>query len=160
MVRQIVTKGSPRGLRRILFRLPVALYRLKLGRLLGGRLILLTHTGRKSGRRRQVVLEVVGRPGDGTLLVASGFGPRAQWFRNVLVDPAVLVTSGSSTRPGLAAPLPPQESGLAMATYARRHPRLARRLMRFCGYEVDGSEADYFEVGRDHIPIVSLRPLH
>lgn len=159
MVRQIAAKGSPRGLRRVLFRLPVALFRLKLGRLLGGRLILLTHTGRKSGRRRQVVLEVVGRPGDGTLLVASGFGARAQWFRNVLVDPAVLVTAASSTWPGRAVPLPPHESGLAMATYARRHPRLARRLMSFCGYEVDGSEADYIEVGRDHIPIVSIRPL-
>lgn len=120
----------------------MALYRLKLGGLLGGRLVLLTHTGRKSGRRRQVVLEVIGRPDDATLLVASGFGRNAQWLRNVLVNLAALVTTGSSTREGWAVPLSPQESGRDLVTYARRHPRLARQLMRFCGYEIDGSEAD------------------
>ncbi|SEK55561.1 hypothetical protein [Nonomuraea pusilla] len=40
----------PSGLRRALWRLPVHLYRAGLGRLLGGRLMLLTHVGRVSGR--------------------------------------------------------------------------------------------------------------
>lgn len=36
----------PRGLLRLLLRAPVALYRLRLGWLLGGRVLLLSHTGR------------------------------------------------------------------------------------------------------------------
>ena len=54
-------------LRRALFRAPIWLYRLGLGGLLGGRFLLLTHTGRTSGRPRQVVSwrssAVTSRPG-------------------------------------------------------------------------------------------------
>jgi hypothetical protein len=49
----------PRGLLRLALRLPIWLYRWRLGWLLGDRFLLLTHTGRKSGLPRQVVLEVV-----------------------------------------------------------------------------------------------------
>ncbi|MFD7733921.1 hypothetical protein ACFV6F_26525 [Kitasatospora phosalacinea] len=40
-----------------------------------------------------------------------------------------------------------------MANYALRHPRTARRLMRLCGLEVDGSGRDYYLV-----PFVAVRP--
>jgi len=48
-----------KGMLRYLFRVPVYLYRWRLGCLLGNRLLLLTHTGRGTGLRRQTVLEVV-----------------------------------------------------------------------------------------------------
>jgi hypothetical protein len=59
-----------------LVRAPVGLYRARLGFLLGSRLLMLEHTGRKSGARRYVVLEVVGHPRPRTYVVASGFGGR------------------------------------------------------------------------------------
>ncbi|MEO2169431.1 MAG: hypothetical protein ABGY42_15180 [bacterium] len=43
----------PIGLKRLFFRLPIRLYQLRLGRLLGGRFVLLHHIGRKSGLARQ-----------------------------------------------------------------------------------------------------------
>ncbi|MGG7569288.1 hypothetical protein [Streptomyces sirii] len=46
-----------------------------------------------------------------------------------------------------------------MATYASRYPRLARKLMRVCGLEVDGTAEDFYLVGRDHIPFVRLTPV-
>jgi hypothetical protein len=30
--------------------------------------------------------------------------------------------------------------------------------MRLCGYRVDGSQEDYFIMGRDHIPFVVFEP--
>lgn len=82
-------------LQRDLSRAPIRLYRLGLGGLLGHRLLLLTHTGRNSGRRRQVVLEVVGRHEEsGGYLIASGFGARSQWFRNIAADPRVYFQVG------------------------------------------------------------------
>ena len=57
-----------------------------------------------------------------------------------------------------AQPLTPEESGRAMARYALRHPRTARRLMRVCGLDVDGTADDYHLVGRDHVPFVRLVP--
>jgi hypothetical protein len=65
----------PSGLRRLLFRAPIRLYRWHLGWLLGGRCLLLTHTGRTSGLPRQAVLEVTGRdPSTGAYLLAEESG--------------------------------------------------------------------------------------
>ena len=52
-------RSRPTGALRLAFRLPIYLYRLGLGQLLGHRFMLLTHRGRRSGRVYQTALEVV-----------------------------------------------------------------------------------------------------
>ena len=47
---------------RWLVRAPIWLYRARLGFLFGERLLMLEHTGRKSGLLRLAVLEIVARP--------------------------------------------------------------------------------------------------
>ncbi len=149
--------SPPTGFLRLLARLPVHLRRRGLGRLLGSRVLILTHTGRKSGLPRQVALEVVDRDPQGPcFLVASGYGASAQWFRNIEATPAVTVHHSGRRYAAVARPLPPDASGWAMAEYAGRHPRLARRLTRMCGIEADGTPEDWFTVGRDDIPFVRL----
>jgi hypothetical protein len=65
----------PTGLSRFAFRVPIYLYRLKLGWLFGHRLLLLNHIGRVTGKPRQNVLEVAGHDAaDGSYVVASGVG--------------------------------------------------------------------------------------
>src|ERR1051326_5078584 len=95
--------GAAAGLLRArwLVRAPVWLYRARLGVLVGPRFLMLEHTGRKSGTRRYVVLEVVEHPSPGTYLVVSGFGDRAQWFRNIRANPQVRVRT-LSRRPAPA----------------------------------------------------------
>ena len=57
---EIVKKATPpTGLRRRLWRLPIRLYRIGLGPLMGRRIMLLTHIGRLSGKQRQAVIEVL-----------------------------------------------------------------------------------------------------
>ena len=114
------------GLLRVrwLARAPIGLYRARLGFLLGSRLLMLEHLGRKSGIRRYVVLEVVGRPRPGTYVVASGFGTRAQWFRNVRANPHVRVyAAGRRPAPATARLLTSDETAAALAAYAARRPR-------------------------------------
>jgi deazaflavin-dependent oxidoreductase (nitroreductase family) len=144
-------------LRRLLLRAPIRLYRWHLGWLFGGRMLLLTHTGRSSGQPRQVVLEVTGRdPGTGAYHLASGFGPASQWYRNIRHTPQVTIQVRCHRTAAVAHPLPPEESGRLMAAYALRHPRAARGLMRFCGLETEGTASDYYLIGRDHIPFVAV----
>lgn len=109
---------------RWLARTPIWLYRARLGFLFGSRLLMIEHLGRKSGARRYVVLEVVTHPRPGTYVVASGFGTRAQWFRNVRANPHVRVYAGGR-RPASATArlLTSDETAAALAAYAARHPR-------------------------------------
>ena len=148
----------PTGLARLLFRLPVHLYRMRLGRLLGGRFLLLDHVGRVSGRKRQAVVEVVEHDrSDDSYVVASGFGEQADWYRNVLAAPEVTVQVGARRLAVRATRLSTEDGAAVMARYAPRHPAAAVRLCRFMGFAVDGSEADYREVGRN-IPFLRFVP--
>ena len=109
---------------RWLVRGPVWLYRARLGILLGPRFLMLEHTGRTSGARRYVVLEVVEHRFPGTYLVVSGFGDRAQWFRNIRADPRVRIYT-LSRRPAAATAriFPQAEAAAALTAYSTRHPR-------------------------------------
>ena len=114
------------GLLRVrwLARAPIGLYRARLGFLLGSRLLMLEHLGRKSGAQRYAVLEVVAHPRPGTYVVASGFGARAQWFRNVRANPHVRVYAGGRRpAPARARLLTSDETTAALTAYAARHPR-------------------------------------
>ncbi|MEV0068011.1 MULTISPECIES: nitroreductase family deazaflavin-dependent oxidoreductase [unclassified Amycolatopsis] len=113
---------------RRLMRAPIWLYRARLGFLLGSRLLLLEHVGRKTGARRTVVLEVVGHPAPDTYVVASGFGDRAQWYRNVVAEPRVRVASGArGLSPATARRLPTAEADAVLAVYVSEHRRAWRR---------------------------------
>ena len=109
---------------RWIVRAPVWLYRARLGFMFGSRLLMLEHTGRKSGIRRYVVLEAVDHPDPHTYIVAAGFGDRAQWLRNVRASPRVRVYTGYHRPvPAIARPLTSEETAAALTAYARRHPR-------------------------------------
>ncbi|GAA3165587.1 nitroreductase family deazaflavin-dependent oxidoreductase [Nonomuraea salmonea] len=148
--------APPTGLRRKLWRLPILLYRLGLGALLGGRVMLLNHVGRVSGLPRQVVIEVVEHDENG-YVAASGFGVKADWYRNVTASPEVTIQVGGRVHPVTAVPLPAEAGAVIMARYASQHPTAARRLCKLMGYAVDESQDDYHEVGK-HIPFVRFVP--
>ena len=152
--------STPRGLGRLAFRAPIWLYGLGLGWMLGERFLLLTHTGRKSGLLRKTVLEVVRHDNtSGVTYVASGFGEKSDWYRNVMKEPRVWVQCGR--KPGyeaLAERSQPDDAELVLLDYARRHPTAMRELARFMGYRLDGSEADIRALGR-MLPIIALRPI-
>ena len=140
----------PAGITRSLFRLPISVYRLGLGWLFGRRLLLLNHIGRVTGKPRQTILEVVEHDAtNGSYVVASGWGPDAAWYRNILEDPDVTIQIGRRTIPVTAVPLSENEGAEIFSHYASRHRRLATYMLpRVLGMSVDGSDADFREVGR------------
>lgn len=149
--------GPPTGLRRLAFRTPIALYRAHLGWLLGGRFVLLHHRGRKTGRPRQVVLEVVEHSPDDSYVIAAGFGTKSDWYRNLLAAPETTIQVGRRRTAVHAATIDQDDGAELMARYASRHPRAGRALCTLMGFEVDGSPADFAAAGR-LIPFVRLTP--
>lgn len=155
----VKTVRPPAGLGRFLFRLPLHMYRLGLGGVFGRRLVVVDHVGRVSGRTRQVVLEVIGHDEhDGSLVIASGWGPSAAWYKNLRHTPDVTVQVGRRVLPVTAVPIPEDEGAEIMARYASRHRTAAKVLLpRLMGYSVDGSAADFRAVGR-RMPFLRLVP--
>lgn len=148
------------GLKRWLFRAPIWLYRIGLGGLMTKRMVLLNHIGRKSGKMRQAVVEVARYDkATDTVYVASGWGKKSDWYRNLLANPEITIQVGWRKMKVTAVPLTPEESGEAMVDYAHRYPTAARVLSkRLLGFEVDDTDEDYYALGRDAVPFVALKP--
>jgi len=147
----------PAGLTRFLFRIPIHLYRLRLGWLFGSRLLLLNHIGRVSGKPRQTILEVAEHDGD-SYVVASGWGPTAAWYRNIVHTPDVTIQVGTRTIPVTAMPLDKDEGAQVFMRYGSRHRTAAKYVLpRVLGFSVDGSDADFRAVGQQ-LPFIRFVP--
>ncbi|MBE1537927.1 nitroreductase family deazaflavin-dependent oxidoreductase [Actinomadura algeriensis] len=152
----VKTPAPPSGVRRLLWRLPIHFYRRGLGVLMPPRIMLLTHIGRKSGRPRQAVIEVIERGPDG-YVAASGFGVRADWYQNVLKTPDVTIQVGRRVIPVTAEVLAKEDGAELMALYGPRNPRTAKRLCSIMGFAIDGSVEDFRAVG-ERVPFVRFVP--
>jgi deazaflavin-dependent oxidoreductase (nitroreductase family) len=143
-----------KGWTRALYRLPLKLYHVGLGSLMGGRFLHLIHTGRVSGLRREVVLEVVEHvEGEDLYYLASGWGHSSDWYRNILKTPRVEAQVGRRTFRGRADPVKPEQAAELFSRYGQRHPRALQTLARGMGYRIEARDSDYRALGRE-IPVV------
>ncbi len=151
-------RKHPRGFLRWLARLPITLYRLRLGWLFGNRFLLLHHVGRKTGLPRRVVLEVVNHDRQsGSYVVAAAWGHRADWLRNLEAHPRAAIEVGLRRMEVGAQRLDPEEAERVFREYARRYPFALRILSRVMGYPVRGTEEDIQQLA-ELVPLVRLSP--
>jgi deazaflavin-dependent oxidoreductase (nitroreductase family) len=128
------------------------LYRLGLGGLglggLTGERIMLTMVGRRSGKPRRAVVDVMSHDTAGdTYYVLSVYGERSDWYRNLQANPALRAQVGWRRFAAKATILPESDAGQMMVEYARRHPRYTRAIMRVVGLKGDWSEETLRAVG-------------
>ena len=140
---------------------PVLLYKLRLGFLLGHRFLLLTHRGRRSGRLYRTVVEVVRWDAErGEAIVMSGWGRRANWFRNVEAGGAVEVELARERFAPEVRVLEPEEAAAVFADYERRNrlaaPVVRAVVSRLAGFRYDGSEEARRRVV-EQLPLVGFR---
>ncbi len=157
MPERIREVSRPKGVSRFFYRLPINIYRIGLGRLMGSRFLLLEHTGRKSGELRRNVLEVVRWDEVArTFYVVSAWGEKADWLRNVRANPAVTIKVAGARYSAKAIPLTRDESNRELLDYAQRYPRAAKELSRLLGYRLDGTPEDFASLA-EQMTIVALR---
>lgn len=160
MSKTLQERGKPRGFLRLLLRLPIWLYRVRAGWLLGSRFLMLEHCGRRSGLRHRTVLEVVDHDlKSGSYIVASGWGPASDWFRNVKQTPDVTVWVGRRRFPAAASQMGMDAAVTALRSYSTRNPGAFRQLARMMvdGHLGDPDEACHKVAQR--VPLVRLVPL-
>jgi deazaflavin-dependent oxidoreductase (nitroreductase family) len=145
--------APPRKLKAIPWRMPIWIYRLGLGGLMGKRFLLLTHTGKKTGQQRQTVLEVVQiKPAEGEYFVVSGFGTRSHWYQNIKANPEVIIQVGYKAMKATAEQLDPQDASHLMLEYAQNYPVNLKALGKLIGYEIEHTTEGYLAFGRE-IPV-------
>jgi deazaflavin-dependent oxidoreductase (nitroreductase family) len=122
----------------------------------------LAHTsfiGRKSGRPRQSVLEVIDHDqATSSYIIASGWGQQADWLRNIQKNPNVLVDAGGRRFEATAEQLAQELATNEAHDYALRHPSAFRALAsRMIGRPLTGAEEDYRDLAMA-APMVALHP--
>jgi deazaflavin-dependent oxidoreductase (nitroreductase family) len=157
MTEQSSSLPLPRGVMGWLLRLPIGLYRAHLGGLMGGRFLLLTHTGRKTGRERQTVIEVVHHDLEPeTYYVVSGWGEKSNWYRNIMSNADVRIQVGNRKYHARAERVTPEKGAQVLLVYAREHPLALRELSRMMKYPLDGSEESIRNLGGS-IPVIAFK---
>lgn len=143
------------------FNAPSWLYDRGLGWLLGRRFLEVEHVGRRSGKRRTTVLEVVETdPATGELVVASAYGATANWYRNLRERPATLVRTGRRTFRPETRFLTPTETRAVAERFRRAHPveaKVGLRVMDAIDAVPAGTFDDPVEMFAS-FPMVAFRP--
>lgn len=153
--------ARPSGVLRLAFKLPIALYRLRLGWMLGHRFLQVTHRGRRSGHVYRTVLEVVryDRAARESVVVA-GFA-HADWLRNIQATPAVEVRTGTDRYAPAQRFLEADERFAVLARFQREHPWEAPIMLRLFGLRPATDRREREEQWRalaDALPMVAFRP--
>lgn len=78
----------------------------------GGRIMVLTHTGRKTGLKRRTPVNYA--EVDGDIYCVAGYGPRSDWYRNLVADPRVEVWLPGEWWEGLAEEVTQPEARLPL----------------------------------------------
>jgi deazaflavin-dependent oxidoreductase (nitroreductase family) len=160
MVTRIANVTGAGWFMRIVFHAPIWLYRFHLGWILRDRFLMVNHVGAKTGLLRRAVLEVIkSECSQDHYWVVSGYGAHAQWYKNLVKTPAVIIQVGSRVLRVMAHEVGAQERADVLLDYLGRNPIAGKPLMRMLGYLVDGSDEDYCEVARIALRMFVFKPL-
>jgi deazaflavin-dependent oxidoreductase (nitroreductase family) len=100
-------------------------------------MIVLHHVGRRSGQRRTTGLQQVYHDSDkGTYFVAAAYGPKSDWWRNVVANPQVTIDIGSDVLVVVAAPVDPAEASRVMAAAIEQDPGLREKAFKHARVEL------------------------
>src|ERR1051326_3191343 len=151
-----------RGLLWYFFRAPVYLCRWQMRWLRCTRCLLLTHIGRRSGLRRQTVLEVVEyRPEGPEVVVANGFGPDSDWVRNIEAGAGEEITVGSKHFLASHRFLGEEEAVKVIEDYEYRNrfiaPLVRRVFSWLIGWKYHSTNSDRHRLARE-LPLIAFRP--
>jgi len=124
--------SAPKFLLRLIHWPPQIAYALGLGPLIGRLVLLLTTTGRKSGKPRVVPLQY--EEIDGRICLGSSRGIKADWVCNILADPHVEVRVKARRFKGTAEVVT-DAARIAdfLEVRLRRHPRMIGAILKMEG---------------------------
>lgn len=136
---------------------PQFLYAVGLGPIYGRLILLLTTTGRKSGKSRVTPLQYEEINGD--IYIASGRGTKADWYRNIVANPNVSIRVKSRQFKGTADPTTdPKRIADFLEIRTQRRPRMMGILLQREGVSQNPTRIE-LEAFAANKAMVIIRPL-
>ncbi len=140
------------------FKAPILHYRLGLGWMVGKLFLVITTTGRKSGKPRRTPLEYSYVPATDTYVIVGGWRGKTDWFKNVSANPLVEVWVGRRKFKARAERMTDAEVAAWMGQVIRINPGSIPMWSRWGGETVSDSPEVLSRVAK-HFPSFQLRPL-
>lgn len=141
-------------------RLPIWLYRLRLGWLLENRFLMLTHKGRISGQLHQTVIEVVQHDkATDTYYAVSGWGAKADWYQNIQKNPLVTIHVSGRRFQARAQFIPLMNAQEIIEDYIAKHPLAFKELSTLFLGEQSLPNKDAARRLTEKMPMVAFRPM-
>ena len=140
-----------------IFKLPIILYQLRLGWLLGNLFTQITHIGRRSGKIRKTILAVLRFDPQTQEILAVSAWKGSDWYYNIQAAPALQVESGRVRYIPKQRTLSPEEITKAFIEYRNQHPFFTRIICRIPGWKWDSTHEEFLELART-LHGVAFRP--
>jgi deazaflavin-dependent oxidoreductase (nitroreductase family) len=125
-------------------RFPIHLHKMGFGgweRLMGAQWMLITTVGRKSGKSRDAMVDVMDYDAaTDTYYIEAAYGSRADWYRNIQSTPRFEAQVGRRKFLATATPLANEDAGEMMVRFYRAKPAYTRSVMAMVGMKFDGEE--------------------
>jgi deazaflavin-dependent oxidoreductase (nitroreductase family) len=131
-----------------MFKLPLLLYRLRLGWVLGKRFMRLTHVGRHSGKVRRTMLAVVRFDETTKAIYAVSAWKSSDWYSNIQAVPALEVETAFVRYVPMQRTLSPEEIATMFLDYRTQHPIFTRMICRIPGWKWDSTYEEFLALAR------------
>jgi deazaflavin-dependent oxidoreductase (nitroreductase family) len=153
----LVPLEKPGGVFKWVFKIPILFDTVGLNVLIPNWILLLTSTGRRTGKRIVTPVEFIDHQADGSFWVISGWRGNTDWYKNIRKCPEVQVKVHGKTCHANAVILTNEEILVYLIEILKVNPDAIAIFSRWAGKPIDPSEEVLRQVCSD-FPGYSLKP--
>lgn len=150
----------PTLLQKYFFKIPLFMHKLGFGgweRLIGAQWMLIATTGRKTGKRRETLVDVMDyNPTADTYYIEAAYGSHADWFKNIQANPLFNAQVGRRKFIAQAEILNEGDTGEILVQFFRRKPAYTRSVMAMVGMKF--KDEDELRVLGKNLTLLAVKP--
>ncbi len=150
----------PSKFMKFFFKVPVWMYKIGFGgfeKMIGAQWMLITHIGRKSGKRYDSMVDVMDYDKvTDTYYIEAAYGARADWYKNIQSSPVFEAKVGRRKFKARAGALTTEGASEMLAQFYRSKPAYTRSVMAMAGIKFK-DEDELRELGKN-LTLLAVRP--
>ncbi|MBI5945297.1 MAG: nitroreductase family deazaflavin-dependent oxidoreductase [Chloroflexi bacterium] len=150
----------PNKFMKFFFKVPVWMYKIGFGgfeKMIGAQWMLITHIGRKSGKRYASMVDVMDYDKvTDTYYIEAAYGARADWYKNIQSSPVFEARVGRRKFKARAGALTTEGAGEMLVQFYRSKPAYTRSVMAMAGMKFK-DENELRDLGKN-LTLLAVKP--